>query len=86
MAAELTDTPVQTLRLFDRRGLISPARTGGGTRLYSQDDLARVFHINNLLESGMNLAGVGAVLALEAENSGLRAVNAQLTAPKEEGQ
>ncbi|WP_155848464.1 MerR family transcriptional regulator [Arthrobacter sp. 35W] len=72
VAAELTATPVQTLRLFERRGLVDPARTTGGSRLYSRDDLARVVHINELLESGMNLAGAAAVLVLEAEVSSLK--------------
>jgi MerR family transcriptional regulator, heat shock protein HspR len=80
VAAELAGCGVQALRLYERRGLVEPDRTAGGTRRYSQDDLARVRRITTLLGAGLNLTGVGEVLALEAENAELRAENAQLKA------
>ncbi|MFT4263877.1 MAG: MerR family transcriptional regulator [Nocardioides sp.] len=73
VTAELVGTGVQNLRAYERRGLLEPRRTPGGTRLYSQDDLTRLRRITTLLASGLNLAGVEAVLALEAENAVLRA-------------
>lgn len=73
VAAELTGLGVQTLRLYERRGLLSPDRTDGGTRLYSSDDLDRLRRITDLLESGLNLAGIALVLQLEEENAALRA-------------
>jgi DNA-binding transcriptional MerR regulator len=77
VAAELVGMGVQTLRLYEARGLIRPARTEGGTRLYSADDLDLVRHIGSLLDAGLNLAGIARVLELEAQN-------AQLQAEKEE--
>jgi MerR family transcriptional regulator, heat shock protein HspR len=71
-AAELVGTGVQNLRLYEQRGLIEPARTEGGTRRYSANDLGRLRHIGELLADGLNLAGVSAVLALEATNDDLR--------------
>ena len=49
---------VQNLRVYERRGLIEPARTPGGTRLYSHDDLQRLVRIRDLLTEGLNLAGI----------------------------
>ena len=77
VAAELVGMGVQTLRLYEARGLIEPARTGGGTRLYSADDVDRLRRIGGLLNDGLNLAGIAMVLNLEAQN-------AQLQAEKEE--
>lgn len=73
VAADLSGIDAQSLRLYERRGLLTPARTGGGTRLYSHDDLDRLQHINELLDGGLNLAGIAMVLQLEAENARLRA-------------
>jgi MerR family transcriptional regulator/heat shock protein HspR len=67
VVAELTGVHPQTLRLYDRRGLLAPSRTTGGTRRYSQSDLARLTHITELTAQGLNLAGVRRVLELEAE-------------------
>jgi len=64
---------VQNLRLYEARGLLEPDRTDGGTRRYSADDLARLRRISDLLGAGLNLAGIAMVLALEAENTALRA-------------
>lgn len=62
----------QTLRLYERRGLIAPARTEGGTRRYGQEDLLRLRRIAALLAEGLNLAGIHMVLHLEAANAQLR--------------
>jgi MerR family transcriptional regulator, heat shock protein HspR len=75
VAAELVGMGVQTLRLYEARGLLEPERTEGGTRRYSADDLDRIRRIGDLLEAGLNLAGIGMVLDLEAQNSKLRAEN-----------
>jgi MerR family transcriptional regulator, heat shock protein HspR len=75
VAAELADASVQSLRAYERHGLIAPARTDGGTRRYSRDDIARLRRITALIADGVNLAGVARVLALEDENAALRAAN-----------
>lgn len=80
VAAELTGLDPQSLRLYERRGLLEPTRTPGGTRRYSADDLDRLSRISALLGAGLNLAGVAAVLELEADNADLRADNADLEA------
>ena len=72
VAAELTGAGVQNLRVYERRGLVSPSRTEGRTRRYSEDDLDRVRHVLALLEDGLNLAGIALVLELEADNERLR--------------
>ena len=56
---------IQNLRVYERRGLVLPDRTPGGSRLYSQEDIGRLHRIRELLADGLNLAGVGRVLALE---------------------
>lgn len=73
VAADLVGMGVQNLRLYEARGLLAPARTGGGTRRYSADDLHRLRRIAELLSDGLNLAGIARVLDLEAENAQLRA-------------
>jgi MerR family transcriptional regulator/heat shock protein HspR len=73
VAAELTGVNPAMLRAYEAKGLIQPHRTEGGTRRYSADDLAQVRRISKLLASGLNLAGVEAVLALEGESRDLRA-------------
>jgi MerR family transcriptional regulator/heat shock protein HspR len=75
VAADLVGLSIPALRLYEARRLLSPDRTEGGTRRYSQDDLDRLRHIRDLLEAGLNLAGVEAVLALEGENQELRDEN-----------
>ncbi|TXL60585.1 MerR family transcriptional regulator [Aeromicrobium terrae] len=67
VAAELTGVNAQMLRTYEARGLIDPHRTEGGTRRYSQHDIARVDRITSLLADGLNIAGIAQVLALEAE-------------------
>jgi len=73
VAAELVGMGVQKLRSYEARGLLEPERTDGGTRRYSADDLDRLRRIGDLLDAGLNLAGIGMVLDLEAENNELRA-------------
>ena len=73
VAAELVGMGVQNLRAYEARGLLEPERTEGGTRRYSADDLDRLRRIGDLLDAGLNLAGIGMVLDLEAQNTRLRA-------------
>lgn len=73
VAAELVGMGMQNLRAYEARGLLQPERTDGGTRRYSADDLDRLRRIGDLLDAGLNLAGIGMVLDLETENSELRA-------------
>jgi MerR family transcriptional regulator, heat shock protein HspR len=72
VAAELAGVHPQTLRIYERKGLVEPARTGGGSRRYSDDDILLLQRIQDLTEAGLNLAGVKRVLELEAENDQLR--------------
>jgi DNA-binding transcriptional MerR regulator len=72
VAAELTGAGVQNLRVYERRGLVEPSRTAGGTRRYSEHDLGRIRRVMALLEAGLNLAGVALVLDLEDDNARLR--------------
>ena len=69
----MTSLQIQNLRVYERRGLVDPDRTAGGTRLYSEEDVDRLHRIRELLADGINLAGIAAVLRLEAENEALRA-------------
>lgn len=73
VAAELVGMSAQTLRLYEARGLLEPARTQGGTRRYAADDLDRLRRIGDLLQGGLNLAGIALVLELEIQNAHLRA-------------
>jgi MerR family transcriptional regulator/heat shock protein HspR len=73
VAAERADMQIQNLRVYERRGLLEPARTHGGTRLYSEADIEVLLRIAELLGEGLNLAGIRRVLALEAEISDLQA-------------
>ena len=65
VAARMVRMEIQNLRVYERRGLLEPTRTPGGTRLYSEADVARLHRIRDLLADGLNLAGVARVLALE---------------------
>jgi DNA-binding transcriptional MerR regulator len=71
VVAALVGTGQQNIRLYERRGLLKPGRTSGGTRQYSESDLVILRRIAELLEEGLNLAGVAKVLELEAENGRL---------------
>ena len=72
VAAELAGMHPQTLRIYERRGLVLPARTQGGNRRYSDADIETLRRISELAESGMNLEGIRRVMELEAENERLR--------------
>jgi MerR family transcriptional regulator, heat shock protein HspR len=78
VAAELSGVAVQSLRLYERHGLLTPARSGGGTRRYSADDLARLRRISALVDAGVNLAGIARILHLEDHNAELSAANTDL--------
>ncbi len=67
VAAELAGMHPQTLRIYERRGLVDPARTTGGNRRYSDADIALLQRIADLTSVGLNLEGVKRVLALEVE-------------------
>ena len=72
VAADLAGLHPQTLRIYERKGLVDPARTGGGSRRYSDDDIEQLRRIQELTNDGLNLAGVQRVLELEAEVADLR--------------
>jgi MerR family transcriptional regulator/heat shock protein HspR len=72
IAAELAAMHPQTLRLYERRGLLQPQRSAKNTRLYSRADVDRLQRIQELTELGLNLAGVERVLALEAQMTVMR--------------
>ncbi|MGE0308866.1 MAG: helix-turn-helix transcriptional regulator, partial [Acidimicrobiia bacterium] len=72
VAAELAGVHPQTLRIYERKGLLEPARTQGGNRRYSDIDIDRLRRISELSADGMNLAGIKRVLELEAEVAALR--------------
>jgi len=78
VAAELSGVPVQSLRLYERYGLLAPDRSDGGTRRYSADDLARLQRISTLVDAGINLAGIARILDLEDHNAELSADNTDL--------
>jgi len=73
VAAELAGVHPQTLRIYERKGLLEPARTQGGSRRYSDSDIDLLRRIQELTEQGLNLAGVHRVLELEAEIARLQA-------------
>ena len=73
VAAELVGMGSQTLRLYEQRGLVEPARSAGGTRRYSSDDLERLRRIADLVAAGLNLTGVAMVLDLQDTNARLQA-------------
>ena len=85
VAAELSGVGEQSLRLYEQRGLLTPARTAGGTRRYSDDDLVRLQRITALLAAGVNVAGIGQILdlqdrniQLESDHSALKSDNVRL--------
>lgn len=73
VAGELTGVDPQMLRIYEARGLLDPARTGGGTRRYSSRDIERIQRITMFLAAGLNLAGIAQVFTLENETQRLRA-------------
>lgn len=72
VASELSEVGLQTLRLYERRDLIRPQRTSGGTRRYSDADIDRIRRVTELVNSGVNLEGVRRILILEDECAFLR--------------
>lgn len=72
VAAQLSGMHPQTLRIYERKGLVEPYRTPGGTRRYSEEDIERLNLIQTLTEQGLNLEGVKQVLALQEEVKTLR--------------
>jgi MerR family transcriptional regulator, heat shock protein HspR len=72
VAAELAGMHPQTLRIYERRGLVQPQRTQGGNRRYSEADIDRLRRISELAAEGMNLEGIRRVMQLEAEVARLR--------------
>jgi MerR family transcriptional regulator/heat shock protein HspR len=73
VAAELAGLHPQTLRIYEREGLLDPARSAGGTRRYSRRDIDRLQEISTLTADGLNLAGIRRVLELQAETHRLQA-------------
>ncbi|WP_411289591.1 MerR family transcriptional regulator [Mycobacterium adipatum] len=73
VAAEISGAAVQSLRLWERHGLLTPSRSAGGTRRYSRADLVRVARIIALVNDGVNIAGIARILELEDDNATLRA-------------
>ena len=78
VAAELAGMHPQTLRIYERRGLVRPARTQGGNRRYSDIDIERLHHISELAAEGMTLEGIRRVMVLELEVARLRSENEDL--------
>ena len=78
VASELSGIGPQTLRLYERRGLLAPSRSDGGTRRYSDDDLQRLQRITELVDEGVNIAGIAQILDLETKNSQLKSDYARL--------
>jgi DNA-binding transcriptional MerR regulator len=75
VAAELSGMSAQALRLYERKGLLQPDRTTGGTRRYSDTDITRLRRISELIDDGINLVGVARVLGLEDDNTAIRGDN-----------
>lgn len=82
VAAELSGMALSSLRLYERKGLLTPSRTDGGTRRYSEDDMARLTRIAGLVDAGLTIEGIRIVLDLEDENERLRREIAALRAPR----
>jgi MerR family transcriptional regulator, heat shock protein HspR len=80
VAAELAGLHPQTLRIYEREGLLEPARSSGGTRRYSQNDITRLLEICALTGDGLNMAGIRRVLALQEETRRLQAEIARIRA------
>jgi DNA-binding transcriptional MerR regulator len=79
VAARKASMEIQNLRVYERRGLVDPDRTPGGTRLYREADVERLVRIGELLADGLNLAGIQRVLELEHLVGHLRAENDRLS-------
>ena len=79
VAADLAGLSVQALRLYERKGLLEPGRTDGGTRRYSDTDIARLHRIRHLIDDGINLTAIARVLGLEDDNAAIRSRNQDLS-------
>ena len=90
VAAELAGMHPQTLRIYERKGLLDPARTTGGSRRYSEEDIAHLRRIQDLTNIGVNLEGVRRILELEDEvarlQSELTVLRLQAAADMEQAQ
>jgi MerR family transcriptional regulator/heat shock protein HspR len=84
VAAELAGVHPQTLRIYERKGLVQPQRTSGNTRRYSEADIERLRRVQRLTQEGMNLAGAKRIMALEEELHRMRQRLAQLEARLED--
>jgi len=78
VAADMVAMQIQNLRVYERRGLVDPDRSAGGSRLYSPADIEVLHRIRDLLAEGLNLAGIAKVLELERSLARLREENARL--------
>lgn len=78
VAAQLVELPEATLRLFESKGLLTPARSEGGTRRYSDDDIERLRRAASLRDDGVNIAGIARMLDLQDANDDLQVRNEQL--------
>ncbi|GAB3446426.1 hypothetical protein GCM10027517_28670 [Phycicoccus ginsengisoli] len=78
VAAELAELAVPTLRLYEQHGLVTPARTEGGTRRYSADDVERIRRVSDLVDDGVTLSAVRMVLDLQDDNRSLTDANRTL--------
>jgi DNA-binding transcriptional MerR regulator len=83
VAAELSGISEQSLRLYERHGLLEPERSTGGTRRYSADDLTRLRRISELVAAGVNIAGISRILSLEDRNAALGEHNVTLEGDNE---
>jgi MerR family transcriptional regulator/heat shock protein HspR len=72
VAAELAGVHPQTLRIYERKGLVRPHRTSGNTRRYSQEDIERLQAIQSLTDEGVNLAGVKRIMELREQMEAMR--------------
>jgi MerR family transcriptional regulator, heat shock protein HspR len=84
VAAELAGVHPQTLRIYERKGLVDPTRTSGGSRRFSERDLARLARIHTLTSAGCNLEGVRRILELEDELARLESQLSQVRAEARE--
>lgn len=78
VASDLSGVPQQQLRRMEEGGLLSPLRTSGNTRRYSDDDLSQIEEVAELVEAGVNLEGIRRILALQEHIAALQAENAAL--------
>jgi MerR family transcriptional regulator/heat shock protein HspR len=83
IAAELAGVHPQTLRVYERKGLVQPHRTEGNTRRYSEEDIVRLRKIQQLTQEGINLAGVMKVMELEVEMQAMKDAYAAVVAELE---